>query len=332
MEHQPLVAVFMVTYNHENFIKEAIDSVLMQVTDFHFKIFIGEDCSIDDTRNICLAYKHRYPDKIELILQPKNVGVQNNTIDVFNCCSQSGARYIAMLEGDDYWIDPSKLQKQVDFLNAHPHLIACHHWHKYSVFKDGVFTEIKAPKKGQGYLADPIGSVKQIFANQLRLKSRTIMFRNVISDKFFPVWFQQVAFGDVPLTMLLGQYGDFGFIDEEMAVYRQTGSGVSTEGMKEIGLKEFRVEHFKNWIEIWDFANKHYEYKYNIESNKSVSYFYSRIIKELPFSSMELYRLLKYNFFTRSISIMSKLKHGKYIVRQFSKKLIKELKNKLGKK
>jgi len=111
------VSVLMLTYNHENYIKLAIEGVLMQKTNFNFELIIGEDYSTDKTRDIVLDYKNKYPDKIKLVLQEKNVGPSKNFIDILNI---SSGKYIAICEGDDYWIDPYKLQKQVDFLENNP--------------------------------------------------------------------------------------------------------------------------------------------------------------------------------------------------------------------
>jgi glycosyltransferase involved in cell wall biosynthesis len=115
ISRQALVNVVMVTYNHENFIEEAIQSVLNQKCNFEFLLIIGDDCSSDGTTNICRDYQLKNPDKILLIRQPENVGLVLNYKSVFDACS---AEYIALLEGDDYWIDNSKLQKQVDVLKA----------------------------------------------------------------------------------------------------------------------------------------------------------------------------------------------------------------------
>jgi len=105
----------MVTYNHENFISQAIEGVLMQKTKFPIELIIGEDCSTDNTRKICLEYKEKYPDRIKLLLPEKNLGAQQNFLETVNVCQ---GKYIALCEGDDYWTDSYKLQKQVDFLEA----------------------------------------------------------------------------------------------------------------------------------------------------------------------------------------------------------------------
>eukprot|EP01136_Pigoraptor_vietnamica_P036997 Opistho-1_new@104331 len=127
------IAIWMVTYNHENYIAQAIESVMMQQTNFTYQLFIGEDCSTDKTRAICVSLKEKYPDKIELILQKENIGANKNALQVYHACFQSGAKHIAMLEGDDYWTDPLKLQKQMDWLEGNPDYVLC--FHKISVLR-----------------------------------------------------------------------------------------------------------------------------------------------------------------------------------------------------
>lgn len=106
------VSVLMITYNHEKFIAQAIDSILMQQVNFDYEIVIGEDCSTDGTRAIVIQYQKEYPDKIRLLLPEENLGMHKNFVQTFRACQ---GEYIALLEGDDYWTSPRKLQKQVDF-------------------------------------------------------------------------------------------------------------------------------------------------------------------------------------------------------------------------
>lgn len=121
----PIVSVWMVTFNHQDYIAQAVESVMMQQTDFNVHLFIGEDFSSDNTRVICQSLKQKYPDQISLFLNEKNLGPIKNASNIYKACFNSGAKYIAMLEGDDYWTDPLKLQMQVDFMEANPSIGAC---------------------------------------------------------------------------------------------------------------------------------------------------------------------------------------------------------------
>jgi glycosyltransferase involved in cell wall biosynthesis len=106
------VSVLMITYNHEKFIAQAIDSILMQQTDFEYEIVVGDDFSKDRTRAILDNYKKKHPSKIKLLFPDRNLGMHRNFIQTLNSCQ---GQYVALLEGDDYWTSPYKLQKQVDF-------------------------------------------------------------------------------------------------------------------------------------------------------------------------------------------------------------------------
>jgi glycosyltransferase involved in cell wall biosynthesis len=123
----PKVSVCMITYNHERFIAQAIESVLEQKTAFDFELVIGEDCSTDNTRTIVMTYSQKYPNQIRALIREKNIGTGQNLFKTINECK---GQYIAHLDGDDYWTDPLKLQKQVDFLDAHPSYSLCCHCYK----------------------------------------------------------------------------------------------------------------------------------------------------------------------------------------------------------
>lgn len=118
---RPMVSIGLMTYNHGPFIGKAIESVLMQEVNFPYELVIAEDCSTDNTREVILSYKEKYPNVIRLLLQDENVGMKQNSNDLRRAC---WGKYRANLEGDDYWIDPAKLQKQVDFLESHPDFVA----------------------------------------------------------------------------------------------------------------------------------------------------------------------------------------------------------------
>lgn len=124
MENTPLVSIVMIAYNLEKYIGEAIESVLMQKVNFHYELVIGEDCSTDNTLRIALQYQSENPDVIRILQREKNLGLTPNCVDTHNHCR---GKYIALLDGDDYWTDKNKLQKQVDFMETHPEYAGCAH-------------------------------------------------------------------------------------------------------------------------------------------------------------------------------------------------------------
>ncbi len=114
---KPILSVCMITYNHEAYVFQSIEGILKQKTNFKYELVIGEDCSTDFTRKICEEYAQKYPEIINLLPSEKNLGICHNFIRTLNACT---GQYIAICEGDDYWTDSLKIQKQVDFLDTNP--------------------------------------------------------------------------------------------------------------------------------------------------------------------------------------------------------------------
>lgn len=302
-----LVSIRLMTFNHEEFIRDAMNGIMMQKTNFKVEIVIGNDFSTDNTLQIIKEYKSTENIHIKILERSINnmywqkrqkLGRLYNFTNIIQNCT---GKYIALLDGDDYWSDANKLQKQVDFLERNIDCIVCHHWHEYAAPSANGYVLSIAPTKGQGYLPDEKSSVKAIFENRLRLKSRTLMFRNVIEE--FPSWFYEIAYGDVALSMLLGRYGDFGFINERMAVYRRTGEGISTKG-QEHWLFTFR--HYKEYIRVWECGNNYYNGKFKKETLNTIYYFYNVIFQSYNYRFRIFVMSLKYallesqlSFFTR---------------------------------
>ncbi|WP_373032846.1 glycosyltransferase [Sulfurovum sp.] len=212
-----IVSVFMITYNHEKYIAEALDSILMQEVDFRYEIVVGEDCSTDNTRQILLEYRDKYPDKFKLLLHNENIGMMPNVISTLKACT---GKYIAMLEGDDYWADPLKLQKQVDFLDDHEKYICT--FHNYSVVDEDGNILIQSQEKYKGlrdYNSD------EMCSGATAIPTLTVMFRNVALD--IPHEFESVYNGDTAIWHLLGFFGESKYQqDIECASYRIHSNGV----------------------------------------------------------------------------------------------------------
>ena len=118
----PFLSVCLITYNHEKYLKQAIEGVLMQHVNFEIELIIADDFSTDATRSIIEEYRVKHPKIIKPILQAKNIGAANNWMDLMEA---PVGKYVAYQDGDDYWTDPLKLQKQVDFLESHPDAVMC---------------------------------------------------------------------------------------------------------------------------------------------------------------------------------------------------------------
>ena len=205
-----LVSVFMLTYNQEKFISKTIESVLMQKTDFDFQLVIGEDASTDRTGEICKNYQLEYGKKIKLISHKKNLGLIRNFIKTYEACD---GKYVAILDGDDYWIDPYKLQKQVDYLERKS---------EYSIVFTGfkkLFTDGRMISKDYSDMALTTGFKDIVKKNYIC--SATVMFRNKLHLKDYPKWLGRFPYGDWPLYLWQTRKGEkIGFLEDETAVYR----------------------------------------------------------------------------------------------------------------
>ncbi len=219
----PKVSVCVQTYNHAPYIIQALDGVLMQETDFDFEIIIGEDESSDGTRDICIHYAEQHPDRIRLFLRSREdvIFIDGRPTGRYNFVENLRAargEYIALLDGDDYWTDPRKLQKQADLLDAHPEYALCFHAVTQVNEVDGGETKVLYPPgRKLSYRLEDI--IKSNFIPNL-----SVMFRNRGMEDL-PDWFWEMPVGDLALHVRNALHGDIGYIDEVMGVYRRHGGG-----------------------------------------------------------------------------------------------------------
>lgn len=211
------VAVYMITYNHAAYIEKAIESVMMQQATFGYKLFIGDDCSSDGTADICRSLQAKYPNQIELTLNEKNIGGTLNAKQIFEQCFSSDAKYIALIEGDDFWIDPLKLQKQVDFLDMHPQCFF--NFHKaYRIVGDAMKTDDVYPKNISKTIIDETD-----FFNIPTIPTASVLFRNQIKLTGL-----KHSHGDFLLYCTFLSQGLGSYLDEIMSVYRLHPKGISS--------------------------------------------------------------------------------------------------------
>jgi glycosyltransferase involved in cell wall biosynthesis len=211
------VSVAMTTYNQEKFIEQAIDSALGQETTFPVELVIGEDCSVDRTRAIVLDYGRRFPNKVRLLLHERNVGPQHNLAQTLQACR---GRYIALLEGDDYWTSRHKLQKQVDFLERHPECSQCFHAAAAFCGDGSSAPYVKEPPEGMrrtSTLEDLLHGNYMTFCS--------VMFRRGLVARL-PECYYRLLLVDWLLFVLQAEHGRIGYLDEVMAVYRVHSGGV----------------------------------------------------------------------------------------------------------
>lgn len=204
----PKVSVFMMAYNHAPYIAQALESVLAQETDFSVELVVGEDNSSDGTRAIVAEYAQRYPTRIRALLHETNIGAHRNQIAVFAACT---GEYMAMIEGDDYWTDPLKLQKQVNFLDKNPDYALCFH------------NVLVVSKATEGILYNPPTQLATTTALNLAVRNYIATVSCVLRRSFatMPDWFERAPAGDYSLHMMHARYGKIGYLPDVMAVYRE---------------------------------------------------------------------------------------------------------------
>jgi glycosyltransferase involved in cell wall biosynthesis len=212
----PKVSVLMITYNHEKFVAQAIESVLMQKTSFQYELVIGEDCSTDGTREIVREYARRNPTVIRTLLPETNIGMHQNLRQVF---LGSRGRYLAILEGDDYWTSPEKLQIQADELDAHPETAVCGHRAVWR-YEDG-----SKPDKVRPEIPDGFYQLEDLLRANF-LVTGSVMFRRVIDD--VPSWHWSLYMADLPLFVTLAHYGNIRLLPQTMGAYRVHAGGFFT--------------------------------------------------------------------------------------------------------
>ena len=211
----PTVSIFSMVYNHEKYIEQCLNSFLMQKTLFDFEIVIGEDFSSDRSREILLDFQNKYPGKFKLLLHPHNIGAVQNQKLTLNACT---GKYIAICEGDDYWTDPLKLQKQVDFLEANEAYSMCFHRTDELLIDRTIQKSLTTYSEKANRFFEIDDLAKGNF-----IHTPSVVFKNNLIE--FPKWMSLVSVGDYPLWMLLASRGRIGYLGESMAHYR-VGVGV----------------------------------------------------------------------------------------------------------
>jgi glycosyltransferase involved in cell wall biosynthesis len=214
MDH-PLASVHIITYNQESYVARAIEGALQQQTDFGVEIVVGEDCSTDGTREIVFRYQQKHPELVRVITSDRNVGPFENSKRVREACR---GRYLAFCDGDDYWTDPHKLQKQVDFLEANPEYSLC--CHDVDVVCDGV------PR-----VCTFVEFTKDTFSFEDAVMGHFIPTASIVCRRELiaavPSWLKECIGLDIFMELLLLDKGLGRYIHETMAVKVENRGGIS---------------------------------------------------------------------------------------------------------
>ena len=246
----------MITYNQEAYIAQAIESVLMQQTNFPVELVIGEDCSTDGTRSIVREFRERYPRQIHLLLPEHNLGAINNFLATMNNCH---GKYIALCEGDDYWTDPLKLQKQVNFLDNNPDFVICFH-NVMAFYQDNSKESYLFSKPNQKKVSD----IRDLLISNF-IQTVSVLFKNGLIIEF-PEWYNKISIGDWPLHIINARYGKIGYLDDVMAHYR-----IHNEGMWNT-MDRFSL--YNSIIEMFHYLDSYLDYNYSPIIKSTISGYY----------------------------------------------------------
>lgn len=227
MTETPLLSVRLMVYNNKPYIKEALDGVLMQQTNFPFEVVIGDDFSTDGTLEILHEYKAKYPEIIRILDRPiggeyqlkrKELGRLHNFIDIVNNCH---GKYIAILDGDDYWTDPLKLQTQVDFLENNSNFSICYH-QTSELFESGE-TKITNQEEPDEYDAS------YLLSKGWHIRSVSVVFKKS-ELPVWPSWIYEIESLDYATQCLLTKKGQkIRCLKKDMAIYRIHAQNVSSK-------------------------------------------------------------------------------------------------------
>ena len=281
MQDNICVSIICNTYNHEKYIAHALESFLMQKTDFSFEILVHDDASTDSTPDIIKTYAEKYPDIIKPILQTENQFSKGiNVTQVFQY-SRAKGKYIAFCEGDDYWIDSLKLQKQVDFLEANADFaVHCHN------FKTQNGSIVRAESHFDTLNPATEMTISDLSKNNI-IPTLTAVFRN--QELLFPDWTLQSPLGDIILFLQVVKNGKIKYLNEKMAVYRQNvgvWSGKKMDQQKMIYLFENLADEYKDLPQVRQnlLSNKNRHVKALLKEMKISKILVNHYFKKLSFT------------------------------------------------
>ena len=264
------VSVIVATYNQKHYIGQAIESVLAQQTNFEYEILVGDDCSTDGAQAVILEYEKRFPDKVKAVLHPKNLG-QNGLFNTIETLKLVKGEYVTVLDGDDYYININKLQKQADFLDANPSFTACFHNTKVVYEFENNREEILNPPDQK-----PIITIEDLVDEDevWFMGTSAVMFRKaLVNYDTCASWVFRSSSGDIPRYILLAKQGPIGYLPEIMSVYRKNRAGASfRDDYQDVGF-------LYNRIKMYEGINQELGYKFDKILKKNIARYYKMLLE-----------------------------------------------------
>lgn len=273
MEYEIKLSILLVTYNHEKYIKTAIDSILMQKLNYDYEIVVADDCSTDNTLKIIEEYKRTHKDKFRILKNENNLGITKNYKRGFKACR---GEYIAVLEGDDYWINNKKLQKQIAFLNKHQECALV--FNRFEVYD--MSTNKTNAQPWFSFKSNEITNVKELIKSNFIGNFSTCMYRNELIEKIEPALYEMVVY-DWMLNIVLAQDGLIGYLPRVMSVYRLNPTGTWSQ--------KSDVNKIKSTIENIMIYDEYLNFKYTQEFTEHKNRLLERL-KDLSITQNEYHK------------------------------------------
>ena len=275
------LSVIVTTYNHEKYISQALESVLLQKIDCPIEIIIGDDCSSDGTSDIIEDFRKRFPDIFVVLRYNKNIGVTEN---LNRCIQKSSGNYIGICEGDDYWTDEFKLAKQVKYLEDNDDCSMC--FNKINLFYEDSGKYIVHPS--QEALPKDKGKfiTKDLINDNFIGNFSCCLYRKSMIDKLQKKLFS-IYVVDWMFNMAIAQHGKIGFIDDVMSVYRIHNKGVWSGVIKE--------KKFLDWIKNINTYDKYFEKTYAGDFYRLKKKIYCELLHD-SLKTKDCFKIFKFGF------------------------------------
>lgn len=284
--NKPLVSIVCTSYNHEKYIKNTLNGFVSQKTNFPIEIIVHDDASTDSSAAIIKDYENKYPHLFKNIYQSSNQYSKGRNIWEYIFSNHCSGKYIALCEGDDYWIDSFKLQKQINFLENNSEYVLCSHNAKIiynNVMSDVLFNE---------HTTDYDISMSEIIMGW-SIPTASIVFRK--SAIKYPEWHARIINGDILLTTLLRDKGKIFFMNDTMSVYRKHLGGLSFQ------INKIPFEYLQRLKELYVDLDQYFDYRYTDIIEKkikkiNISIYKQKLIHSIPiiYWLRSLYRSFKY--------------------------------------
>lgn len=320
MSKEIMVSINCTTYNQESYIADAVESFLMQKTNFKYEILIHDDASTDNTRSIIKKYEKQYPDIIKPIYQEENKYSKGIKVNYEYNFKRSKGKYIALCEGDDYWTDPYKLQKQVDYMESNPECTLCMH----------MVEAVNADTKQSLRFIRPYDYNKICSTEEMMMGGGGFVGTNSLlfpkkAFKNAPKFYLNSPVGDYPLQIFLTYKGYAYYMDENMSAYRVNANNSWSRRMLNVS-NEKKIQHMDKIDKMLDefniYSNREYENTINKLKNRN------EFRRELMKGNLKKLKQHEYKQFYLQLGTKTKIKLFIIYYLPISKKFIIYLRSK----